>query len=351
MKPLTRAFLVAGAMVAVAGLALGLRSLTALGIFTTVQPNFSGQCKAVRGIAGPGDLQVDAKDGLLFIAASDRRRPGPRDGIYTMALRGGTPVRLSGTPKDFHPRGISLYRGQDGALTLMAINRQGDGASSVDIFDVAIKDGRAVLSARAFIQSGLLVPPGAIAAVGPDQFYVTNDSVSHSKPARTLEAYTLLPRGDVIYFNGQIFRIVVKHLAVARGIALSGDGDHVYVASATDRALATFKRNIFTGNLVQVNKFPIHSGLANITRDAKQNLWIAGQPRLFENERFRKDPHAQDASQVFKVTLKDGLPQSVQPVYADDGARIGGASAAVRIGERLIIGSALDDKLLDCTLK
>jgi arylesterase/paraoxonase len=314
MKPMTRAFWVVGAMIVVAGLGLGLRSLTALGIFTTVKPGFSGQCKVVHGVAGPGDLQLDAKDGLLFIAASDRRKPSAGDGIYTMALGGGALMRLSGTPKDFHPRGISLYRGQDGALTLIAVNRQSDGASSVDIFDVAVTDGHATLTTRAFIQGGLLVHPGAIAAVGPDQFYVTNDSVSRSKSARDLEAYTLLPRGDVLYFDGRLFRIVVKHLAVPRGIALSRDGEHVYVTSATARTLYTYKRNVFTGKLAQVNEFPIHSGLAKITADAKGNLWIAGQPKLLDNRSFEKDPRARDASQIFKVTLKSGVPQSAQAV-------------------------------------
>ena len=44
-----------------------------------------------------------------------------------------------------------------------------------------------------------------------------------------------------------------------------------------------------------------------------------------------------------------GVPQAAEQVYGSDGREIAGASIAVSDGRRLLIGSSLDNKLLDCT--
>ena len=45
-------------------------------------------------------------------------------------------VKLSGTPADFHPHGISILRARDGTLTLMAVNHRATAPAAVEIFDV-----------------------------------------------------------------------------------------------------------------------------------------------------------------------------------------------------------------------
>ncbi|HKD46511.1 MAG TPA: hypothetical protein VKB67_02385 [Rhizomicrobium sp.] len=56
-------------------------------------------------------------------------------------------------------------------------------------------------------------------------------------------------------------------------------------------------------------------------------------------------------SKIFRVHLdKSGVPQSYDTIFADDGSRIGGASAAAVTGDTLLIGSTLDNKLLECSL-
>ena len=51
----------------------------------------------------------------------------------------------------------------------------------------------------------------------------------------------------------------------------------------------------------------------------------------------------------FRVSLSGGVPQVATQVYGNAGQEIAGASIAVSAGKRLLIGSSLDDKLLDCT--
>jgi len=65
---------------------------------------------------------------------------------------------------------------------------------------------------------------------------------------------------------------------------------------------------------------------------------------------FFADPSKPAPSEVFRVALSDGLPQAAALVYGDLGQGIGGASVAAVMGQRLLIGSPLDAKILDCTM-
>jgi hypothetical protein len=66
---------------------------------------------------------------------------------------------------------------------------------------------------------------------------------------------------------------------------------------------------------------------------------------------FFANPAEPLPSEIFRVTLNEGIPQAATPVYADQGRAIGGASVAAVLGQRLLIGSPLDDKILDCTME
>ena len=63
------------------------------------------------------------------------------------------------------------------------------------------------------------------------------------------------------------------------------------------------------------------------------------------------DPSKPSPSQVFRVSLAGGVPQAARQIYGNAGTQIGGAGVAARAGNRLLIGSALDGRLLDCTLQ
>jgi arylesterase/paraoxonase len=332
-----------------------LRGFRAAGYFTSITPDFSGRCTAIGGIAGVEDMQIDARDGLVFIAVRDHGAPGKtaaQDGIYTMNLNGAPCLtRLSGTPAGFHPGGLSLLRLDDSTLILMVINHRDNTRPSIDIFNVKPNSDTATLTARATIEGGLLAHPNDIAAVGPNAFYITNDSTVTNPTLRTLENYALLRRANVLYFNGDTFRVVARGLDFANGIQVSPNGARVYVSTTLGRALYTYTREAFTGDLTEVNKLTIAPGLDNIDIDAQGNLWVADHPRLVDPDKYGAETARTSASQIFKVTLENGLPQAARPVYVDNGAQIGAAATAVLVGKRLLIGSPLEDKILDCTLK
>ena len=91
------------------------------------------------------------------------------------------------------------------------------------------------------------------------------------------------------------------------------------------------------------------AGPEKLSLDAQGELWAAGHAKLPEWRAFTTDPAKRASSQIFRVSLSGGVPQVAIQVYGNAGQEIAGASIAVSAGRRLLIGSSLDDKLLDCT--
>lgn len=357
MRPLARSGLTWLAVILGLVLFFALRWLTVAGVFTTVPANTPIPCTAIAGIEGPEDFAVDAAHDALIISSTNRRapkaHPDPRDGLYFLKLNapGSRPVKLEGTPKDFHPHGISLYRAPNGAETLMAINHLSNGGQAIDIFNLAYENGAAKLTSRSNIEGGLLVSPNDLFAVGPDRFYVTNDHLTRTPLGRFAENYLLWPHADLLYFNGTDFRISVQQMAFPNGVYVTPDGDHLYLTVTNERRLIGFSREPYFGSLKEIGSLSIPSRLDNITADSQGRLIVAGHPSRLRDDQFRANPSKPSPSEVFRVTLdKSGAPVGYKIIFADDGSRIGAASVAAVVGKRLVIGSVLDNKLLECML-
>jgi arylesterase / paraoxonase len=358
MRPLARSGLTWLAVLLVLALFFALRWLTVAGAFTSVPANSPLSCAPIAGLEGPEDFAVDADHDAIFVSSTNRRapkaHPDPRDGLYLLKLGApdAPPVKLQGTPKDFHPHGISLYRAEDGDETLMAINHQSNGGQVVEIFGLSYQDGMANLTARANVSGGLLVSPNDLFAVGPDRFYVTNDHLTHTPLGRFAEDDLLWPHADLLYFNGTSFRISVQQMAFPNGVYVTPDGGRLYLTISNERRLIAFSREPFFGSLKEIGSLSIPSRLDNISADAEGRLIIAGHPSRMRDDRFRADPAKPSPSEVFRVGLdKSGIPTGYETIFADDGSRIGASSAAAVVGKRLLIGSVLDNKLLECTLR
>jgi arylesterase / paraoxonase len=355
VRPARRIAVVAVGIVVVGLAGIVGRVVVMAGVLDRVKP-LPLACKALPGVVGAEDIAVDREDKLLFVSASDRRataaKPSTTDGIYTLSLAspGAGFVKLAGAPRTFHPHGIGLFRAADGSLTLMAVNHVSLTQHAVDIFAVKIANGRAAMSQTGDIQSDKLNSPNDVLAVGPEQFYVTNDHGSRSDLGKTLENYLLLPRANVLYFDGTVFREVASGLVFANGIAASPDGAHVYVSESTARRVETFGRDAFTGALSLQNTVDMPSGPDNIDVDPQGTLWVAAHPKLFALLAYGADPTKPSPSQVFELPVAGGVPGPVQPVYANAGAEIGASSVGVAVGHDLFIGSIFDPKILDCAL-
>jgi len=319
------------------------RALWANGLFSSVPTGFVGSCKAIATV--PGIEDMEAAGGQVFVAVASARGPDARDGIYV--LKDGRLNRLSGTPKDFHPRGISLYHGPGGSLYLFAVNRRSTGRFSIDSFEIA-QDG-AALTPQGTIEGGLLTDPQDVAAAGPGAFYVSNNSAK-SNLTKQLAGYGLLPASEVLYFNGMSFKSVADGLYGARGL-LVPDGNHLLVASLTTRSIKSFNRDVFSGALNEADSLTLAAAPEKLSLDSYGQVWAAGHAHLFHWRAFAADPKARDTSQVFRVSLLNGVPQEASQIYGNDGSEIAAASVAVSSARGLLIGSSLDNRLLNCTAK
>jgi len=341
-------------VVGIGGLAA--RTMLMAGVFDAVNP-VPRPCTTLTDVTGAEDIAIDSKDGLVFVSATDRRaiaqgKPSKADGIYTTSLAhpGRGFQKLEGSPQDFHPHGISLFRAADGSLTLMAVDHMNETHSAVDIFQVETGPRGARLNEIGHIEGDRLIHPNDVAAVGKDQFYVTNDHGSRTSLGMTLENYLTLPRANVLYFDGMVFHEAASGLVFANGINVSPDGNHVYVAESTARRVQTFRRDPFSGKLTPENAFAFPSGPDNIDVGDKGDLWIAGHPKMFDLVTYASDASKPSPTEIFHVRVADGIPQSAEPVYVNSGREIGAGSVGAKAGNKLFIGSIFDPKILECRL-
>lgn len=345
---------VAAAVVLVGAVALILRSLDSMGLFAERPvPVACADAQIIDNAAGTQDMQYDAASNTVFISAASRRKgmPATRDGLYAYTPgEAGAPVKLKGTAADFHPRGISLFRGSGGSLTLVAINYPAHGNPSIDVFNVSRSGGgRIQLQEQESVSGDLLVSPSAVTAVGKDIFYVTNDHTSRSQFALALEQYLVLPWADVVYFDGASFHIVANGLERAGGINRSSDASHIYVSETMGRDIRAYSRDRFGGELSSAGTVQIDSRLANVSTTPAGELLIAGYPSLFKLSRYLGNPAKPPDSEVFRVAIDaHGNPASARLIYA--GSDIAAASVALAAGHRLLIGSAFGTRILSCAL-
>jgi arylesterase / paraoxonase len=333
-----------------------LRWASMAGIFTSSAKLVAwGECRAVAGLPGPEDFEVDAAHDTIIVSATNRRvpkdHPDPRDGLYAVKLSGaGAPVKLQGTPKDFHPHGLNIFHAGNGEESLLVINHRQNGSQAVEIFALSYENGVPKLAARSSIGGGLLISPNDLAAVAPDHFYVTNDHVSKNAAGRFAEDELLWPHADLLFFDGNSFKISVQRMAFPNGVFVSRDGAHVYVALSNERRIIAFSREPFFGSLSEIGSLSLPARPDNISADAQGHLIVAARPSLLRDNQFRGDPQKPSPSEVFRIALdQSGAPTAYDVIFGDDGSKIGGASSAAVAGNRLVLGSALDDKILVCT--
>jgi hypothetical protein len=322
------------------------RILWANGLFSSAPTGFLGSCKLAASVPGVEDIEI--ANGVTFVSVASARGPDGRDGIYVLGDDGKL-TRLGGTSKDFHPRGISIARSPDGTgLFLLAVNRRASGRFSINTYEVTNPGTNPALVAQGTIEGGLLTDPQDVAGVGPGAFYVSNDSAKQAI-VKTLAGWGVLPASDILFFNGMSFKPVVENLYDARGLLMAPDGHHLLVASLTARSLKSFSRDPFSGNLTEAGSLTLSAAPEKLSLDAGGEVLVAGHASLWRWRGVAADPGKRAPSQIFRVSLLNGEPQEATPLYGNGGGEIAGAGIGASIGKRLLIGSSLDNKLLDCT--
>ena len=240
-----------------------------------------------------------------------------------LTKRPSTATKLSGTPKDFHPVAIALAAGK-----LQAVFAHADGSYALAVFDVL--PGKLVETGR--LTTDQITDPTDLAAVDDQRFYLVNKHSTHTAFGRWLDDAFLIPRAEVLYFDGMKFIPVAKRLNSPSGVALSPDGGQLYVAQELTRSLATFGRNVFTGALDHAELINLPAAPIKITVAGGGSLIVAAWPK-------------RGTGAVYRVRIADGAPQPVELLYSTKSEDV---TAAAEVGGHLLIGSKKG--LRDCKL-
>jgi DNA-binding beta-propeller fold protein YncE len=337
MRAVVLAWVVVGAIL----LMTLFKVVKAVGLFSFAGSAKPGVCRAM-ALHAPGDLAFDPKGGLLFIAAAREGAPAASDGLYALKPGSNAPMKLAGTPPDFHPGALGIGYNADGSASLAAVNHHRDGRVSIETYNIVYDAKGATLSYQSSVTGGLARRAQGIAAIGNNRFYVASNPTGSDVMA-SLDRWFLLGRADVLFFNGQLFREAVNGLSDPTGVAVSPDGQRMFIAARGERRLISLSRDLFTGALTEQDSLSLPMRPERIGIDANGGVWVAGSNRL---------PSLGGASSVVRVMVgSDGKLTGQETVYADDGEGITSATAAVKTDGHLFIGSRHDDKLLDCVVK
>ena len=345
---------VAGVSFVLAVLAL----LSSFGVFDVLNPRFAGSCSVVPGPPGPEDIAIDHETGIAYISSDDRRAhqhganiPGQ---IYQLDLSkpakpDTVPELLTGTDQleSFHPHGISLFRTAAGQTLLFVINHavpdQPRAGHSIEIFATA--EGR--LNHLESIANLLFRSPNDIAAVGPRQFYVTNDRGYLDGIAMQLERIFSWANSDVVYFDGQVASVVLDGLTFANGIQFEPQTERVFITETGANTLSIYRRSRTDGALTPTNGAEVGRGPDNIDIDENGNIWIATHPKTFKLIAHADRPESPSPSRVVRLQ-EDGT--SLEEIYVGTGEELSAVSVAAAYKGEMLLGTIFDAKLLRCRL-
>jgi arylesterase/paraoxonase len=343
-------FSIVGAIILIAAVFF-MRTLIITGEFKRLEPHFNGTCEKVFGAIGAEDITIHPETGLAFVSANDRKanQAGQRaqGAIYGYNLQDPKPQLINLTEdfrRELYPHGISLYTEQ-GRTRLFVINHLQD-ADYVELFEY--REGRLIHLDS--IQDELMHSPNDLLAVGLNRFYVTNDHGSTTGLARTLEEYLMLPKANVLYYDGKYFTVAAERIAYANGINISPDGSTLYVASTTGLRIRVFSRKKDSGELTFLYDIKLKTGVDNIEVDRFGQLWVAAHPKLLSFTKHAADPSQLSPSQILKITFQDTGEIQIEEIFLDAGDTISGSSVAAVFGEFMLIGPVFVDHFLHCRL-
>ena len=333
---------------------LGFDFLRHGGQFKTLAPHFAGSCVALPMQASAEDIQIDRPRGVAYLSYLDRR--GQIEGKpvlgTVMLLDLSVPVprprpALTIEPANFRPHGMSLYRAGDGSERLFVISHPPGAPHRVEVFEQGLTG--AFMPVRS-ISDPLLVKPNAILAVGPNQFYVANDSGASSGFGRAIEMLFRRGLSTLLFFDGEKFRVVDSGIQSGSGIAMSLDGAQIYVSETAGNRLRVYSRKPTSGNVVLIETIDVGSAPDNINVAGDGSVWLAAHPVTPALIRHFRDARKLSPTQIFKLLPGVQAGARLTEIYLNAGEQISAGSVAAVFGSEMLVGSITDRKILRCRL-
>lgn len=316
ITPWRRLAMTVTAMLLVLLLAASFRFVQSRGVFASVADKTPASCRTVAGIGGVAAIAPDLRDSIVYIAT--------RQGAVYQFLDGVT-AKMTGAPKDFHPVALSVSHAAHDDARLVAAFRRDDGSAALAIFDV--QAGKLVETSR--LTTDQLTDPADLVSVDGARFYLVNRHGSHTAFGRWLDDAFLIPRAEILYFDGMKFVRVAERLNSPSGLALSADGANLYVAQGLPRTIVSFTRNDFLGSLDHAALTTLDASPGKLTA-TKDTLIVAASPKP-------------GTGAVYRVPLIGNVPQTPELLWS---SKSESAAAAAETNGHLLIGT--EKRLIDC---
>ncbi len=316
-------------------------------------------CSPVIGLPGTEDMVVNGASGRVFISSMDRRK-ALEETAPAEAIRGRIALfdpenpldsaswrdRTGGLPESFSPLGMSLYEGKN-TKRLFVVNET---PAAILMYDVSAKGDLTFL--RSFTDPRLN-SPNSVVAMGPNSFYVTNDTrAGRGTWLGQLHFFLKLKSGSVFHFDGQSWSETATGLGFANGIAKSADEKMIFVAETSAARIAVFKRNPETGLLQPIDEIALNTFPDNLSMHADGTLLFAAHPRPLSLPSHLREPETLSPSEIGELQIEmEGTGDRVgDPVstWINDGSMLSGSTVAVEVGRKLLIGALYEDKFLLC---
>ncbi len=322
------------------------------GQFRPLAPATSSDCRTIELAASAEDIQIDDMRKLALLSYLDRRArisdPQITGTIMLLDLSSAAPrprAALSFDPPDFRPHGLSLYQPPDAAARLFAISHPAADEHRVELFE---QTPGGSYSPLATIEDPLFHHPNAIAALGPRQFYIANDSGARNWLDRAQELLFRRGLSTIVYYTGDSARIVDQRLRSVAGIALSADLTRLYAAETMGKALRVYKRDLATGAIELLESVPLDGAPDNLNVAADGSVWISVHPRSLALVRHFMNADKLAPSMIVRYDPAAAERERVSTVYVNHGEAISAASVAAAYDDHFAIGSITDHKVLLC---
>jgi hypothetical protein len=323
------------------GLATGAaaRELTGCGVLQPVDPQG-------RAVVGVEDIALDAARDRLILSAYDRRavtralaagEPAPEGGLYALALDELEPGRIEVAPLSIPglPPGGLRPHGIDAAGDALAVVnrtvRDGRIAAVVDRFEMTA-DG---LGHRTRLDDPRLCRPNDVAFASGGRLLVTNDHGACGGLALWWERIANRPWSFVMAFENGAGSVAAAGFRFANGVAVTADGP--VVAATRGRRLVRLAAD---GRVPA----PLPFAPDNLVAAPDGRVWAAGPVSLWRYAAFRAGWLASPGPSGLARWRPKGAPAAF--TVPPDGIK--GATVAVPVDDRLVLGAAYDDHLLLC---
>jgi arylesterase/paraoxonase len=308
-----------------------------------IDEHFAGQCTELDLDGSGEDMQMDAERGFVYLSVFDRQAtvkgavagPGSiqRIDLNTNTLQPEN--ALLSEPERMHPHGISLFIDEAGQRHLFMINHPEDRDTGEETIERFVEESPGFYVHAESFTNPLITRANDLVATGPRQFYVAQDTGQG-----TGQTFT-----NLVYFDGEDYSTVADDIESGGGINVSADNTTLYIAETNAKAVRVATRGD-DGSIETVARIDVGTSPDNINVAADGSLIVGAHSNLVALVmHFIVGSDA--PSQILRVN-PNSTPPLVEEIYLNAGDEISAGSGAIEFGNRLLIGSITDKKILVC---